>query len=600
MLKAPLFLIFLLVTSVTLANFSYGEKISDTGSMIKKLSNEKQTSDKKPKKENKSSPKTESAESLQLKNEIKWIYQISKINEKIAFMLKKTNDAEAKSLKKLSSDTKSIFAKTKNSDVKKIGDKIQAQIKDAEADKKTISAIDADSKKITKQILAIAKENKITKSELDKATKDKTDTKNPKSEENMAKTGQSSLGQPFDLNTLDKLAEILFNAKSHNEEEAKKNEEDIRKFILDYNKVLEKAAKQNSENKPDDSKQKDPDATPESILDDIGPTIRGPDVNEKPSKEKPDPKTEKPKTDQQNSDAPPESILDDIDTNYGADIGPKPDKPKSDQKPKQNAGVDHARIAQDDMRIIEESLRQELLDQVRDTQIQIDLERQLKDLKQKIVIDDSKKPIIQKDPTKLPETKTQKPKTEVKPKSAIPEKTEKPVIQQDSVITKPSNTKPTLSVPRQVTQEATGPTGANVAFSTSSQDKEDGSLTPVCSPASGSTFPIGTTAVSCTVTDSNNNSISGTFTVTVRDTTPPAFGPFQPTEGIKDDMGVQVFFDITATDLVDGNTQVSCNYQSGYKFSPGVTELKCTSSDSRGNQSTKTVQITVTVTESGQ
>jgi hypothetical protein len=240
------------------------------------------------------------------------------------------------------------------------------------------------------------------------------------------------------------------------------------------------------------------------------------------------------------------------------------------------------------------------LDQVRDTQIQIDLERQLKDLKQKIVIDDSKKPIIQKDPTKLPETKTQKPKTEVKPKSAIPEKTEKPVIQQDPVITKPSNTKPTLSVPKQVTQEATGPTGANVAFSTSSRDKEDGSLTPVCSPASGSTFPIGTTSVSCTVADSNNNSISGTFTVTVRDTTPPAFGPFQPTEGIKDDTGVQVFFDVTATDLVDGNTQVSCNYQSGYKFSPGVTELKCTTSDSRGNQSTKTVQITVTVTESGQ
>lgn len=588
MLKAPLFLIFLLIISVTLANFSYGEKTPDTGSMIKKSSNEKQTSDKKPKKETKPSQKIESTESLQLKNEIKGVYQINKINEKISSILKKANDAEAKSLKKLSGDTKSIFAKTKNSDVKKIGDKIQAQIKDAEADKKTISAIDADSKKITKQILAIAKENKVTKSELDKATKDKTDAKNPKSEENTAKPDQSSLGRPFDLNTLDKMAEILFNAKLHSEEEAKKNEEDIRKFLQYYKKTLEET-RQNS------------DTPPESILDDIDPTIRGPDVNEpKPSKEKPDPKTEKPKTDQQNPDAPPESILDDIDTNYGADIGPKPDKPKSDQKPKQNSGIDHTRIAQDDMRIIEESLRQELLDQVRDTQIQIDLERQLKDLKQKIVIDNSKKPTIQKDPTKLPETKTQKPKTEVKPKSTIPEKTEKPVIQQDPVITKPSNTKPTLSIPKQVTQEATGPTGANVAFSTSSQDKEDGSLTPMCSPASGSTFSIGTTSVSCTVTDSNNNSVSGTFTVTIRDTTPPAFGPFQPTEGVKDDTGVQVFFDVTATDLVDGNTQVSCNYQSGYKFPPGVTELKCTTSDSRGNQSTKTVQITVTVTESGQ
>jgi hypothetical protein len=487
--------------------------------------------------------KTESAS--QITNELKGIYLIAKQDEKFNSILKKANDAESKALKKLAGDAKSFYSKTKNSDVKKLGDKIQAQIKDAEADKKQISALDADSKKITKQILAVAKENKITKSELDKAVKDKTDTKNPKGEENTAKPDQSSLGRPLDLNTLDKLAEILFNAKSHYEEEAKINEEEIRKFLQVHRKALEEA-RQNSENKPDDSKQKDPDA-------------------------------------------PPESILDDIDTNYGADIGPKPDKPKSDQKPKQNSGIDHARIAQDDMRIIEESLRQELLDQVRDTQIQIDLERQLKDLKQKIVIDDTKKPIIQKDP---------KP-SEVKPKSTTPEKTENPIIQKDPVITepKPSNTKPTLSVPKQVTQEATGPAGANVAFSTSSQDKEDGSLTPVCSPASGTTFPIGTTSVSCTVTDSNNNSVSGTFTVTVRDTTPPAFAPFQPTEGVKDDTGVQVFFDVTAADLVDGNVPVSCNYQSGYKFPPGVTELKCTASDSRGNQATKTVQITVTVSE---
>jgi hypothetical protein len=307
------------------------------------------------------------------------------------------------------------------------------------------------------------------------------------------------------------------------------------------------------------------------------------------------------KTEPKDTDAPPESILDDVETDSGPDTR-APKKPES--KPKQESGIDHAQIAQDDMKIIEESLRQELLDQIRDTQLQIDLERQLKNLKQKIVIiDDTKKPIIQKDPTKLPETKTDnKPKPEVKPNSTVPEKTEKPVIQKDPVITesKPSNTKPTLSIPKQVTQEATGPSGANVAFSTSSSDKEDGSLTPVCTPSSGSTFPIGTTSVSCTVTDSNNNSVSGSFTITVRDTTPPVFAPFQPTEGVRDDSGVQVFFDITANDLVDGNVPVSCNYQSGYKFPPGVTDLKCTASDSRGNQSTKTVQITVTVTESGQ
>ncbi|NDB63917.1 MAG: HYR domain-containing protein, partial [Nitrosopumilaceae archaeon] len=67
-----------------------------------------------------------------------------------------------------------------------------------------------------------------------------------------------------------------------------------------------------------------------------------------------------------------------------------------------------------------------------------------------------------------------------------------------------------------------------------------------------------------------------------------------------DDSGVQVFFDVTATDAVDGSTLVSCDYSSGYKFPPGVTTMTCTTSDSKGNQATKKVQITVTVTQSGQ
>jgi hypothetical protein len=530
-------------------------------------------------------PTTETSE---LKNQLKELYQTSKSGEKLASMLKKANDEESKTLKKLSGDAKSIHSKTKNSDAKKLSDKIQGQIKDAEADKKQISAIDAGAKKTTKQILAIAKENKITKSELEKPSKDsKTDAKNPKPDQNSV--GSTRL----DLDTLDKLAKILFDAKSHNEEEAKKNEADIRKQLEDIKSARE-AAEKNSENKSD---QKDPNAPPESVLDDLDPTIRGPDVNEP----KPEPKIDKPKTDQQNTDAPPESILDDVETDSGPDARAPKEKPKQGEKPKQDSSIDHARIAQDDMRIIEESLKQELLDQIRDTQLKIELERQLKDLKQKVVIEDTKKPIIQKDPIKLPETKTDnKPKSEVKPKSTVPEKTEKPMIQKDPIITepKPSNTKPTLSIPKQVTYEATGPGGANVPFTTSSNDKEDGSLTPTCNPSSGSLFPIGATSVSCSVTDSNGNSVSGAFTVTVMDRTPPAFAPFQPTEGVRDDTGVQVFFDVTANDLVDGNVPVSCNYQSGYKFPPGVTELQCTASDSRGNQSTKTVQITVTVTES--
>ncbi|MBI5697953.1 MAG: HYR domain-containing protein, partial [Thaumarchaeota archaeon] len=176
------------------------------------------------------------------------------------------------------------------------------------------------------------------------------------------------------------------------------------------------------------------------------------------------------------------------------------------------------------------------------------------------------------------------------------------ILVEPSHETEPSktNTKPTLTIPKQVTQEATGPSGAAVNYNVSGQDKEDGAITPSCSYPSGYTFPIGTTTVSCTVDDSDNNSISGTFIVTVRDTTPPNIPAFQPTEGVRDDTGVQVFFEVTAFDLVDGNVPASCNYQSGYKFPIGTTVLTCTADDSRGNHASRSLQITVTIKESGQ
>ena len=123
---------------------------------------------------------------------------------------------------------------------------------------------------------------------------------------------------------------------------------------------------------------------------------------------------------------------------------------------------------------------------------------------------------------------------------------------------------------------------------------------PSCDYSSGSTFPIGSTTVKCTANDSDSNSISGTFTVTVRDTTPPNIAAFQPTEGSRDETGVVVFFEVTANDLVDGNVPTSCNYPSGTKFPIGVTVLTCTADDSRGNHASRSLQLTVTVTESGQ
>src|SRR5262249_54839041 len=62
---------------------------------------------------------------------------------------------------------------------------------------------------------------------------------------------------------------------------------------------------------------------------------------------------------------------------------------------------------------------------------------------------------------------------------------------------------PTVTVPSNITAEATSSMGAAVTFSPSARDWQGNTLTPTCTPASGSTFALGTTTVMCTATDAN-------------------------------------------------------------------------------------------------
>ena len=78
-----------------------------------------------------------------------------------------------------------------------------------------------------------------------------------------------------------------------------------------------------------------------------------------------------------------------------------------------------------------------------------------------------------------------------------------------------ANTPPVLSVPDDVTVNATSPDGATVAFSATATD--DSTVTAVsCSPESGSTFAVGTTSVTCTATDDDGATTTASFPVTVR------------------------------------------------------------------------------------
>jgi len=163
-------------------------------------------------------------------------------------------------------------------------------------------------------------------------------------------------------------------------------------------------------------------------------------------------------------------------------------------------------------------------------------------------------------------------------------------------VTVVDTTPPVVTVPADITAEATGPSGAAVSFSASASDIVDGALTPTCSPASGSTFPLGTTSVTCSATDAAGNTGSASFNVKVQDTTPPTLSvPSDMTVPATSLAGAVVTFSATATDLVDPSPTVTCVPASGSTFAPGKTTVSCTASDASGNTSApRTFQIWVT------
>ena len=85
-----------------------------------------------------------------------------------------------------------------------------------------------------------------------------------------------------------------------------------------------------------------------------------------------------------------------------------------------------------------------------------------------------------------------------------------------------------------ITAEATSASGAVVTYSSpTATDNVDGSVAVTCTPASGSTFKIGTTPVTCKATDSAGNVAIKIFTVTVHQhtTTPPQNAKINSTFG---------------------------------------------------------------------
>ena len=158
-------------------------------------------------------------------------------------------------------------------------------------------------------------------------------------------------------------------------------------------------------------------------------------------------------------------------------------------------------------------------------------------------------------------------------------------------------TPPTVTVPADMTVEATGSSGAAVNFASevSATDLVDGPVAVSCTPASGSTFPLDvTTTVNCSAKDSHDNTATGSFKVTVVDTTPPKLT--LPADIIANATGnsqAVVNYSASAYDLVDGFVPVSCTPVSGSSFSVGTTEVSCSATGAHNNTATGSFNVTV-------
>ena len=149
----------------------------------------------------------------------------------------------------------------------------------------------------------------------------------------------------------------------------------------------------------------------------------------------------------------------------------------------------------------------------------------------------------------------------------------------------PVNQPPVISCPANIQQFSdVGDTGAVVNYSVTVVD-EDPLLSPVCNPASGSFFPIGTTLVTCIATDSAGLADTCTFNVSITvpvNQRPVVHCPPLVSQTVAmGESGGTVTFDVPVAD--DGPPLVAvCTPASGSFFSLGMTQVQCVAEDSFG------------------
>ena len=150
------------------------------------------------------------------------------------------------------------------------------------------------------------------------------------------------------------------------------------------------------------------------------------------------------------------------------------------------------------------------------------------------------------------------------------------------VVSVVDTTDPVLTIPADVTEEATGAETAVVIGSATATDIVDAN--PVITNDAPATFPVGSTDVIWTAEDATENSASATQVVTVEDTTPPNIAALDDIVVVANGLsGIVVNFSADAEDIVDGTFAASCLPISGSTFPLGETTVTCSAVDNAGN-----------------
>jgi hypothetical protein len=161
-------------------------------------------------------------------------------------------------------------------------------------------------------------------------------------------------------------------------------------------------------------------------------------------------------------------------------------------------------------------------------------------------------------------------------------------------ITVQDTTPPVLTVPADVTLEATSAAGAVARFDVSAGDLVDGPVPVECSPASGATLALGTHTVTCSARDAGLKSATAAFAITVQDTTPPTLTvPSDLQLEATSALGAVASFEASATDVVDGRVPVTCTPPSGAVLAIGVHTVTCSAYDADMRSVNATFPITV-------